>query len=150
MNVHVEKLCNLAIKLDWTNPTITFDNGRWPNQELIAATNTNAWHIAYELFSSPWKNCDDLFPGKKSDQITGFFSTTKASNPNTTITTSTCTNTNKPSKTTTNKSTPFPKSNQTTKEKTQGKNINISGRKKPQAKTTPSPRTNNGTRLTSL
>ena len=80
-NPHAEKLRNLAIKLAWTDPTSAFDNGRWHNQELIAATDTNAWHAAYNLFGSPWKNRNDWFPVKKTNQITAFFEKAKTSNP---------------------------------------------------------------------
>ena len=115
-NAHAEKLRNLAVKLAWTDPTTAFDNGRWRNQELIAATDTNAWHAAYKLFGSPWKNRNDWFTTKKTNQITDFFN--KTSNPNPTNTTPSPIN---KSETTTSKNKPSPASKQPPKEKTNKK-----------------------------
>ena len=74
-NAHADKLRTLAVRLAWTDPTSAFDAGRWRNQELMVATDTNAWLAAYELFGSPWKNRNDWFSGKKTKQITDFFNT---------------------------------------------------------------------------
>ena len=72
----------VALKLAWTDPTIAFDSERWLNQELIVATDTNAWMASYQLFGAPWKNRINWFPEttktkSTTSQITNFFTSSK-------------------------------------------------------------------------
>ena len=78
-------LRHLIIRLVWTDPTVAFDSGRWINQELISATDTNAWVAVYQMFGCPWKNRNKWFPDnhdetknqKPKKDITNYFTPTK-------------------------------------------------------------------------
>ena len=74
-------LRHLIIRLVWTDPTVAFDSGRWINQELILATDTNAWVAVHQMFGCPWKNRNKWFPDNQDEKnpkpkknITNYFS----------------------------------------------------------------------------
>ena len=74
----LSRLVSKTVKWKWTKiEQKAFDDGRWTNQELIMATDTNAWVAVYQLLGLPWKDRSKSFPTetttKKTTQIKDFF-----------------------------------------------------------------------------
>ena len=63
-------LCHLLIRLVWTDPTVAFDSGRWANQKLLVATDTNAWMAVYQMMGCPWKTVTNGFQTTTTKQKT--------------------------------------------------------------------------------